>query len=215
MSSPRGRWRQGAPQRVRQQEIFRSRRNPDEVRVGASNKISRLQSALAVLGTSRGSTGVGVDRGHSEIHRTCKETSGAGRRARSVGTRVEGRDKELLEAKERLARGPTQQRRCNVCSISLHRRKLNFSSTVPQQCHRVPQRNDHGDEKISCVLAPRRSSSGFRIGRWTSKRRSREAMRQRWPGCPVWSSKQRRVCNHSWWRNLSHRQGVLLEWETR
>ena len=44
MSVPRGRWRQGAPQHVR------SRRNPDEVRVGASNEITRLQSALAVLG---------------------------------------------------------------------------------------------------------------------------------------------------------------------
>ena len=41
--SIRGRWRQGDPQ----PEIFRSRRYPDEVRVG---KITRLQSALAVLG---------------------------------------------------------------------------------------------------------------------------------------------------------------------
>ena len=46
----RGRWSQGAPQHVRQPEIVRSRRNLDEVRVGVSNKVNRLQSALAVLG---------------------------------------------------------------------------------------------------------------------------------------------------------------------
>ena len=34
---------------MRQPETFHSRRNPDEVQVGASNKITRLQSALAVL----------------------------------------------------------------------------------------------------------------------------------------------------------------------
>ena len=47
-------------------------------------------------------------------------------------------------------------------------------------------RNAHGNEKIS-VHAPR-SSSGCRIGRWTCKRRSREAVRQRWPECRVWWS---------------------------
>ena len=45
-----GRWRQGVPQHVRQSETVRVRRNPDEVRLGASTKITRLQSALAVLG---------------------------------------------------------------------------------------------------------------------------------------------------------------------
>ena len=45
-----GRWRQGVPQHVRQSETVRVRRNPDEVRLGASSKITRLQSALAVLG---------------------------------------------------------------------------------------------------------------------------------------------------------------------
>ena len=140
---------------------------------------------------------------------------------RSSATRSCWRQKNVLQDCAWRSRGPrplfpTQQRRCNVCS-SLHRRKLNFSSTVAHQCQRVPQRNAHGDEMISCVHAPRRSSSGCRIGRWTSKRRSREAMRQRWPDCRVRWSKQRRVCNHSnlpWWRNLSQRQGVHLEWET-
>ena len=42
--------------------------------------------------TSRGSTSVGADRGHPEVHRARKETGGgACRRVRSVGTRVEGR----------------------------------------------------------------------------------------------------------------------------
>ena len=45
-----GRWRQGVPQHVRQSETVRVRRNPDEVRLGVSTKITRLQSALAVLG---------------------------------------------------------------------------------------------------------------------------------------------------------------------
>ena len=50
VSGPRGRWRQGAPQHVRQPETVRSRHNPNEVWVGASNKITKLQAALAVLG---------------------------------------------------------------------------------------------------------------------------------------------------------------------
>ena len=45
-----GRWRQGVPQHVRQSETVRVRRNPDEVRLGASTKISWFQTALAVLG---------------------------------------------------------------------------------------------------------------------------------------------------------------------
>ena len=44
LSGLRGRWRQGVPHEVRQT------RNPDEVRVGATNKMTRLQGALAVLG---------------------------------------------------------------------------------------------------------------------------------------------------------------------
>ena len=42
--------RQGVPQHVRQSETVHVRRNPDEVRLGASTKITWLQSALAVLG---------------------------------------------------------------------------------------------------------------------------------------------------------------------
>ena len=54
---------------------------------------------------SRGSTSVGADRVHTEVHRAREETGGACRRVRSVGTRVIVEcEKELLEAEERLAR---------------------------------------------------------------------------------------------------------------
>ena len=124
VSGPRGRWRQGAPQHVRQPETFRSRRNPDEVRVGASDKITRLQSALAVLGeddeTERSALEVALKKAQAQavvppvseqIEHTQKFIERAKKRVVLADEYVQWAqewkvecDKELLEAEDRLAR---------------------------------------------------------------------------------------------------------------
>ena len=109
---------------MRQPEIFRSRRNSDEVRVGASNKITRLQSALAVLGedddTDRSTLEVALKKAQAQavvpsvseqIEDTQKFIERAKKRVVFADEYVQWAqewkvecDKELLEAGDRLAR---------------------------------------------------------------------------------------------------------------
>ena len=109
---------------MRQPETVRSRRNPDEVRVGASNKITRLQSALAVLGedneTERSALEVALKKAQAQavvppvseqIEHTQKFIECAKKRVVFADEYVHWAqewkvecDKELLEAEERLAR---------------------------------------------------------------------------------------------------------------
>ena len=95
---------------------------------------------------------------------------------------------------------PTQLRRCNVCSISLHRRKLNFSSTVHISVSGSTTKRPRRREDFVC-------SCTEEVIEWVSDRQmdiQQEMARGNAAEVARLSSKQRRVCNYSnfpWWRN--------------
>ena len=250
VSGLRGRWRQGAPQRVRQPEISRSRRNPDEVRVGASNKITRLQSALAVLGeddeTERSALEVALKKAQAQavvppvseqIEDTQKFIECARKRVVLADEYVQWAqewkvecDKELLEAEERLARlrmeaerpaspvpdPATEVQRLQHQLAQAQAQLLQHGSTAvsPGSTAKRPRRRE--DFVCSCTeeviewISDRQMDIQEEIARGNAA----EVARIVQFGCPS-SDESATTSNLPWLRNLSHRQGVLLEWETR